>query len=248
MYNKEPTAEPSPVTNEALKQSEQLKSNFKDLHSQKTANDLSTKKDDKTLSKEVEMLPAGASINSMVKLNRTNRKELPMIEDFDDSNDEIDLDIDNKLPYDKPFTRHQTVEIKLHDEQNETKSVIFVTTKVNEKGKQTKETKNAETQTEIANFTSKQTTLEPLVMSTTNLPMKLLKETFLPKALQQETQISSSKKPATESPEGEIENAEGTDEPLYLEPQAQPRPNRQRQLTRPQRKSFYPYFFSRMLG
>ncbi|XP_031342310.1 uncharacterized protein LOC116170218 [Photinus pyralis] len=31
-------------------------------------------------------------------------------------------------------------------------------------------------------------------------------------------------------------------------PQQQPRPNRQRSLTKPQRRSFYPYFFSRVLG
>lgn len=42
-----------------------------------------------------------------------------------------------------------------------------------------------------------------------------------------------------------------TKEPLEKDqtnPEDQPKPNRQRQLTRPQRKSFYPYFFSRVLG
>lgn len=42
-----------------------------------------------------------------------------------------------------------------------------------------------------------------------------------------------------------------TEEPLEKDqtnPEDQPRPNRQRQLTRPQRKTFYPYFFSRVLG
>lgn len=42
-----------------------------------------------------------------------------------------------------------------------------------------------------------------------------------------------------------------TEEPLERDqtnPENQPRPNRQRQLTRPQRKTFYPYFFSRVLG
>lgn len=39
-----------------------------------------------------------------------------------------------------------------------------------------------------------------------------------------------------------------TTEPAEPEPETQPRPNRQRQLTRPQRRSFYPYFFSRVLG
>lgn len=39
-----------------------------------------------------------------------------------------------------------------------------------------------------------------------------------------------------------------TEEPLEPIPEAQPRPNRNRVLTRPQRRSFYPYFFSRVLG
>ncbi|XP_018573339.1 uncharacterized protein LOC108912566, partial [Anoplophora glabripennis] len=46
-------------------------------------------------------------------------------------------------------------------------------------------------------------------------------------------------------------NSEFTDvseDPLETQPEEQPRPNRQRQLTRPQRRSFYPYFFSRVLG
>lgn len=249
MYNKEPTEEASPVTNEALRKSEQQKAALKDLHTQKTANDLSTKSDDKTLSKEVERIPSGLVINSMAKLNRTNRKELPMIEDFDDSNDEIDLDIDNKLPYEKAYTRHQTVEIKLHSDQNKTKSVLFVTTKVNEKNKWAKENENVQKQTDTGKITSTErpTTLETFGITTTDLPNKTLKEKFLPRALQ-ETQIISSKKPDAETSESEAENFDGTEEPLYLEPQTQPRPNRQRQLTRPQRKSFYPYFFSRMLG
>lgn len=249
MYNKEPTEEPSPVTNEALRKSEQQKVIAKDFHSRKTQNDLSPKDDDKTLSKEVEMLPPGISVNSMMKLNRTNRKELPVIEDFDDSNDEIDLDIDNKLPYEKSYERHQTVEIKLHNDQNKTKSVIFVTTKFSEKSKKIKETKNVATQTELPKITSTDppATLETLGISTTGFPDKYLKEKFLPKTLQ-ETEVISSKKPEIETSESEIEALESTGESMFLEPQIQPKPNRQRQLTRPQRKSFYPYFFSRMLG
>lgn len=39
-----------------------------------------------------------------------------------------------------------------------------------------------------------------------------------------------------------------TEEPLEPIPQPHPKPNRKRQLTRPQSRSFYPYFFSRVLG
>lgn len=45
--------------------------------------------------------------------------------------------------------------------------------------------------------------------------------------------------------EKEMETISEVTEP---QPETQPRPNRQRQLTRPQRRSFYPYFFSRVLG
>lgn len=39
-----------------------------------------------------------------------------------------------------------------------------------------------------------------------------------------------------------------TEEPMQPAPQPHPKPNRKRQLTRPQNRSFYPYFFSRVLG
>lgn len=38
------------------------------------------------------------------------------------------------------------------------------------------------------------------------------------------------------------------DDPVETPPEPGPRPNRSRKLTRPQRRSFYPYFFSRVLG
>lgn len=50
---------------------------------------------------------------------------------------------------------------------------------------------------------------------------------------------------------GTTKSKDTTEEPLendQTNPDDQPKPNRQRQLTRPQRKTFYPYFFSRVLG
>lgn len=52
-------------------------------------------------------------------------------------------------------------------------------------------------------------------------------------------------------PETDAKSKVTTEESLEQAPTSandQPRPNRQRQLTRPQRKTFYPYFFSRVLG
>lgn len=46
----------------------------------------------------------------------------------------------------------------------------------------------------------------------------------------------------------EEQNVTATEEPLEPIPQPHPKPNRKRQLTRPQSRSFYPYFFSRVLG
>lgn len=67
--------------------------------------------------------------------------------------------------------------------------------------------------------------------------LSIMKKQFLPKSLVGETEtiVSTTK-------------AELTDDPLEAAPEEKPRPNRQRQLTRPQRRSFYPYFFSRVLG
>ena len=75
-------------------------------------------------------------------------------------------------------------------------------------------------------------------MKTLSKESNLTKEQFLPKSLLGEIQ-------------NKIDMVGGTSpssESFEPEPQAQPRPNRQRQLTRPQRRSFYPYFFSRVLG
>lgn len=70
-------------------------------------------------------------------------------------------------------------------------------------------------------------------------------KTVAPERLQSENDsIKLFTKPALEE-----QKASSTEEPL-LEPipQPHPKPNRKRQLTRPQSRSFYPYFFSRVLG
>lgn len=69
--------------------------------------------------------------------------------------------------------------------------------------------------------------------------LSIMKKQFLPKSLVGEIQTVTTTK-------AELTNV--SEDPLETEPAEQPRPNRQRQLTRPQRRSFYPYFFSRVLG
>lgn len=70
-------------------------------------------------------------------------------------------------------------------------------------------------------------------------------KTVAPERLQSENDsIKLFTKPSLEE-----QKIASTEEPL-LEPipQPHPKPNRKRQLTRPQSRSFYPYFFSRVLG
>lgn len=71
----------------------------------------------------------------------------------------------------------------------------------------------------------------------------LLKNEFSPRtALEEKNKLNQT------APGKSNDNTEETMEKDPSNPETQPRPNRQRQLTRPQRKTFYPYFFSRVLG
>lgn len=246
IYHKEPPEEPKSVTNRALKKQSKPLS----IKNEKTANDLTNQFEDKTISKEIPMY----SINSspMAKLNRTFRKELPMYEVPNQK--EINLDVDNNLPEIEPDytdSRHHTIEIKLHNTKNKnaTVSTLFVTTrKLKLSTEQTKppEMKEIDPKIDILNRNiTKNNDSEPVPPTTIIERMEdisseeIMKQQYLPKSLL-----------VTENPhDNEQEfSDESTTEGIEPVPQAQPRPNRQRQLTRPQRRSFYPYFFSRVLG
>lgn len=248
IYHKEPPEVPISVTNKALKK--QSKSSA--IKNERTANDLSNRADEKTISKEVPMYSLNAS--PMAKLNRTFRKELPMYEVPNQK--EINLDVDNNLPelepdFPRPDSRHHTVEIKLHDAKNKnaTGSTLFVTTrKLKPPTEQTKppEMKEIDPKIDMLNRNITKNKDSESVPPTTIIERmedisseEIMKQQYLPKSLL-----------ATENPHDDEQEFldEYTTEGIEPVPEAQPRPNRQRQLTRPQRRSFYPYFFSRVLG
>ncbi|KAH0818028.1 hypothetical protein GEV33_004763 [Tenebrio molitor] len=277
VYHKEPPSETSFVTNKSVKKADKhsKKQMFKEKDSKKVnpqifnkpMNNLENKENDKTLNKEVEMFPI--MTDSMVKLNRTHRKELPLIEEDENKAEEenplktsTNLNLFNSNEADS--VEHQHIEIKWHEGEN--KNLIHITTKRVDANKKSSTTtkqnielfNNTEDDREtLHKIDSKIDRLNSIMNSTAanndtemfappkpekiqTLPDEsmLMKEQFLPKSLLGETKD----KPDTTSA------SLSSNEPLEPEPQAQPRPNRQRQLTRPQRRSFYPYFFSRVLG
>lgn len=157
LYQKEPPgsgASSTLVTNTSPGASSSSK---KDLHNFRTSNDLYGKEVDKTLSKEVEMLPVVPG-SSYIKLNRTNRKELPMVYDPDLSlSADVNLDVDNHLsPTQEPPQGHHVVEIKLHDlhNRNLTQTTFVVTTKRNGKD-------NTQHERQIETSATKEETLPP---------------------------------------------------------------------------------------
>ncbi|EFA04672.1 uncharacterized protein LOC103313112 [Tribolium castaneum] len=239
VYHKEPPSEASFVTNKSvkkpdkhskkdmLKEKDPKKANHDNKYLPKNLNTLEdTTENEKTLLKEVEMFPL--LTDPLTKLNRTYRKDIPVKAD-----------------------KHHHVEVAWGEKENTKK--LFITTKRTEalqtstpSAKENLELLNSSEEEVMHKIDSKIDLLNNNSAinnesETVTLPKPekaiedsdLMKKQFLPKSLFGET------KPGTET---------ATSEPLEPEPQAQPRPNRQRQLTRPQRRSFYPYFFSRVLG
>ena len=194
--------------------------------------------------------------DSHIILNRTNRKELPRIDDFDENNDEIDLDVENQLVN---GNQHQTVEVKFHSfKGDKAKSIIFITTKksakkpsvttaILEKLNASDEHVKVTTDTMVLNhthnctFAEEQNATGEFVSSLKRDMCDYKNSEEVPPSIDPQTNDDV----VTQTEGGNVfDRSDGMD----VEIQEQPHPNRQRQLTRPQRKSFYPYFFSRMLG
>ncbi|KAF2884745.1 hypothetical protein ILUMI_21420, partial [Ignelater luminosus] len=298
--------------------------NDKNFNKQKTINDLLTKEDDRTLTKEVEIFPIVS--DSSIKLNRTYRKKLPMIEsNLTKENDDILIKTDeipatqqeNSLSEVDDFvisdenSAHKVVEIKLHKDgnKNSTRTKLIITTKVSDKSKRGEKNSkvvnnnnnkkvNKNENQKLVNVTQKEaiekfddpsnnnTDMEtevkgseidpridtlnakgvnstknndseiitPITSSVERVEQADLKKQFLPKPLLEESEkiedkTDKSQEVVMEEPQETVSTMiNPTGEPLEPIPQQQPRPNRQRLLTKPQRRSFYPYFFSRVLG
>lgn len=197
VYHKEPPQESPFVTYESLKKAESAPKNS--IPVEKTSKEISendVKIFDKTLSKEVEMY--SGIPNVLIKLNRTSRKELPMVQE-------------TNTAATKAATLELVQDAKLNVED------ILIDPKMEDLN---------------ANFSENNESEIFIITPTKVLPERLQKQDVKD----------------TTTPALGVQNATSTEEPLEPVPQPHPKPNRKRQLTRPQSRSFYPYFFSRVLG
>lgn len=253
-------------------------------HKEMNINDLQSLEDDKSLSKEVEMFPIDA--NSLVKLNRTFRKELPKLESIREDNSVRKTSLvkkeNEKVFADqkafehvtitlhkettkmqiaptslvatakknqellKIFPKHESLEI---DEPIKPKDIL-IDPKISDLNLNASENNESEVFQAPASKTPERLQSPP---QTTLDPSKTAK--ILPLQPQNPTATSSPSPSPTTPPSLRPQNLPklaqtppSTEEPLEPVPQQQPRPNRKRQLTRPESRTFYPYFFSRVLG
>lgn len=248
--------------------------NEKKFTKHNTRNDLQI--ENKGLNKEVAMLPILS--DSSVKLNRTYRKKVHLIEENAWNESETSPPTKANVFVPEPTSSvaqtkngfvsrenspHKVIEIKLHKNgrKNATHTKLFITTRFPEKIKPHKTESDYE---DSKKPTRDDTRIDPK-MDTLNsgvdnktrnneseaAPEINLKEQFLPKSLMEKSseQIAEDLQELKERPtEIPGEGATLNGYPLEAIPAQQPRPNRQRLLTKPQRRSFYPYFFSRVLG
>lgn len=308
IYQKRPLKTPL-STDAPLKTPEKTKSSIKKsspkdipppktyAHKEMNINDLGSLEDDKSLSKEVEMFPVDA--NSLVKLNRTFRKELPKMESIKESNSiklktaqekkENEKVIDQKAFEHVTITLHKETTklqiaptslvvttkksqelLKKHeslefDEPIDPKDIL-IDPKISDLNLNVSENNDSEIFQAPASKTPERLQNFPQDAQTTNLPpkttqifektrqkaQKLTNPTLItPKNTSPITLPSKIDKnlfKLLQTSQTPSSTQEPTEEPLEPVPQQQPRPNRKRQLTRPESRTFYPYFFSRVLG
>lgn len=274
-------------------------------HSQEQTNITENKKDLTTSAEQEKtfMRAIENNSNSLVKLNRTSRKELPLL-DFNITSEEKDsLSLEDKVVTTSASSKeiiednhdHRVVEITLmhHDNKDKEKGKLIVTTKKHEKLIKMRKEKTKMDTTKGKNFLDKnvktEKSLKPdepndktlasevhsLLQNKTQPEIKFIDPKLVDLNFNKSKNNNSEKVPikiqaaqptTTENSysnkeeintefddyakELEVSNPLKTtpEDPVEPEPEAQPRPNRNRVLTRPQRRSFYPYFFSRVLG
>ncbi|XP_044751583.1 uncharacterized protein LOC123311595 [Coccinella septempunctata] len=257
------------------------------------------------LNKEVEMFPVIASGGPLVKLNRTHRKELPIIDEdereFLDENpvDQLNQDVEgnNRVEFDGQ-SKHVEIQMQKKEDTNSS-DVFIVTTKfLDEKlgRKNCRHNESTTTFSERHNETSQQ---DKVALSERNDKFPDDKSSTVPNKPESASSTSadvlidpkidllnknSSRNNDSEAVQtvSDVEKAESawgkeeimsksllgeietitdevienktsemgspTSEPLNSEPFPPNRPNRRRKLTSAQRRSYYPYFFSRVLG
>lgn len=216
---------------------------------------LDIKNEDKSLNKEFEIYPILSGSN--VKLNRTHRKEIPIAMEINtlnkDQHQNETKEEDNTNFYDE--------HIEIHFSNNKTINGSFIiTTKRQKKINDTiQDLLKNETEVSTESLINAQITTLPnsesskQIVETKNLENKFVHNETVPLI---QSYPNPNKEPILEkSLLGEIglesnENATVFDKDenfLDSEP-LQKKPNRKRTLNNNQRRSYYPYFFSRVLG
>lgn len=275
-------------------------------NSNKSPNDLAEGQAEKTFMKAIEMEAFPLNINSSVdvKLNRTNRKELPLLvspdytinstehTDFKQIDKDFTISTSEVYPTAKDVSndnhQHKIVEITITDIERKTDATkLYVTTKKYDKKKEKMINSNEETMykkqkkknvaptadvnihidvsempvlASVENITNSEVNANTNANSNTTLEednaqiyidSKMAdfnyKNFTKVKGTNLTTKLIDENGEYEEHVEKNVE-VKTTEEPMEAIPEAQPRPNRNRVLTRPQRRSFYPYFFSRVLG
>ncbi|KAK4880090.1 hypothetical protein RN001_008236 [Aquatica leii] len=295
IYHKEP---PEDLTNKKMQQNKEKqtkqevtptfkmhesKTTFNDKHKQKTVNDLNLD-NEKDLTKEVEMFQIIP--DTSIKLNRTYRKKLPLIEnnftkedaliktdEIASTEQENSLSNTDDLVIADKNALHKVVEIKLHKEgnKNSTHSKLFITTRIPDKNKKinkietnvTEKLSNLSHTFNNANDKIELEQIDPNIDVLNTLNHTAARNNQSEDVLPENTPRMSANNPQKESTTNEsfstnndlvfeqsqaLLSTVGSNAGESVEPVPQPRPNRQRSLTKPQRRSFYPYFFSRVLG
>lgn len=183
--------------------------------------------------------------DSSLFLNRTFRKQPPKVEEKSELNDintinfqEVSNNVEDKLPdmefENLPLNKNLLKTDILNEEFVTATQIMDIDPKIDILNNNISIQNN---ESEIIEFVS------PSEISNQTFDSDIFKNQFLSKTFLDEKAILN-----LTTSSGKPNNA--TEEPIEKNPtdQHQPRPNRQRQLTRPQRKTFYPYFFSRVLG
>lgn len=232
VYQKEPPSETNYVTNKSVKKSDKPK---KQMMKEKDPKKLIHQQ---IFNKSATNPPNLNNLEAMKQSEKILSKEVEMFPINTDPLTKLNRTFRKEIPVKEENTdktklespspdKHQHVEIKWHEEgtTNTLPKQIFITTK-RTSTKQNLELFNSSEEDPLPKIDSK------LDLLNSNITVNNDSEIFV-----QPEKISESLLGETNTPE-----------PLEPEPEAQPRPNRQRQLTRPQRRSFYPYFFSRVLG
>lgn len=207
-----------------------------------TENNLNVENENKNINREYPLYTI--TKDASMFLNRTFRKQPPNIEKYElTDNDELPFhDISNNVEDKTPDMQFENLSSKinlLNSGISKQESVTMAHDIMDIDPKIDILNNNVSTQnneSEIIEFVA------PSEIGNKTFESEIFTNQFLTKTFPDEENIPN----PTTSP-GKSNTTEESLEKGQTNP-VNPRPNRQRQLTRPQRKSFYPYFFSRVLG